>query len=154
MVKKKEKEIIRKPDVILKTIGSALQFVQNNAKQCIIGVVVFLIVVAAVTAYGLNAKNQYNKTQYRLSQGIQSFNEYNASGKKEDIDKAETIFSEVAQKKKGELSSIAKLYQAKINYISGKNEDAKKLYQEVMTTASSATLKALAEKAIQHIEKK
>ncbi|MBA4390591.1 MAG: hypothetical protein C0399_06610 [Syntrophus sp. (in: bacteria)] len=154
MVKKKEKEILRKPDIILKTIKSAMQFVQNNAKQCSIGLVVFLIVVAAVAAYGFNAKNQYDKTQYRLSQGIQSFNEYNASGKKEDIDKAETIFNEVAQKKKGELSYIAKLYQAKINYTRGKSEDAKKMYQEVMGSTSSATLKALAEKAIQHIEKK
>jgi predicted negative regulator of RcsB-dependent stress response len=154
MVKKKEKEIVRKPDIILMTIGSAIQFVQNNAKQFIIGLVVFLIVIAAVTAYGFNAKNQYDKAQYRLSQGIQSFNEYSASGKKEDIDKAEAIFNEVAQKKKGELSSIAKLYQAKINYARGKIEDARKLYQEVISSASSVTLKALAEKAIQHIEKK
>jgi predicted negative regulator of RcsB-dependent stress response len=154
MVKKKEKEIIRKPDIILTSIGSAIQFVQNNAKQFIIGLVIFIIVVAAAAAYGFHAKKQYDKTQYQLSQGIQSFNIYNASGKKEDIDKAETIFNEVAQKKKGDLSSIAKLYQAKINYIRGKSEDARKLYQEVISGTSSASLKAIAEKAIQHIEKK
>lgn len=154
MAKKKEKEIIRKPDIILTTIESAVQFVKNNAKYFIIGLVVFLIAVAAVSVYALNAKNQYDKAQYRLAQGIQSFNEYNANGKKEDIEKAETIFNEVALKKKGELSFIAKLYQAKINYTRGKNEEAKKLYQEVMSNTSSATLKALAEKAIQHIEKK
>ena len=153
MVKKKEKEIVRKPDIILTTIGSAVQFVQNNAKQFIIGLVIFIIVVATATAYGLHAKNQYDKAQYQLSQGIQAFNEYSASGKKEDIDKAATILSEVVQKKKGELSSIAKLYQAKISYTRGKSEDAKKLYQEVMNSASSPTLKAIAEKAIQHIEK-
>jgi predicted negative regulator of RcsB-dependent stress response len=154
MVKKKEKENIRKPDMILATMGSAVQFIRNNAKQSIMGLVIFVVVVAAVYAYALNAKNQSDKAQYRLSQGIQSFDTYNVTGKKEDIEKAAAIFGEVAQKKKGESFYIAKLYLGKIDYTLGKREEAKRMYQEVLSGTSSTMLKEVAEKAIGHIEKK
>jgi hypothetical protein len=116
--------------------------------------VIFLIAIAAGYAYMLHLNSEYDKIQYKLTQGIQSFNEYNTSGKQEDIVKAESIFNEVAQKNKKQSYYIAKLYLAKINYMRGKNEDAKKIYQEIFKGTSNSTLKTLSEKAIQHIDKK
>jgi rubrerythrin len=104
-------------------------------------------------AYMLHLNSQYDKIQYKLTQGIQSFNEYSTSGKQEDIEKAESIFNEIVQNKKRQSYYIAKLYLAKINYMRGKNEDSKKIYQEIIKGTSNPTLKTLSEKAIQHIDK-
>jgi predicted negative regulator of RcsB-dependent stress response len=152
-MKKKDKEIIQKPDMFHALFTSTIQFIRTNSKLCIVGLVVLIVAIAAGYAYMLHLNSQYDKIQYQLSQGIQSFNEYNTSGKQEDIDKAEGIFNGVAQKKKRQSQYIAKLYLAKINYMRGKNEDAKKIYQEILKGTSNSTLKALSEKAIQHIDK-
>ena len=153
-MKKKDKEIIQKPDMLLALFTSTTQFIREHLKQCIVGFIVLLFAIAAGYAYMLHLNSQYDKIQYRLTQGIQSFNEYNTSGKQEDIDKAESTFNEVAQKNKRQSYYIAKLYLAKINYMRGKNEDAKKIYQEIIKGTSNSTLKTLSEKAIQHIDKK
>jgi predicted negative regulator of RcsB-dependent stress response len=152
-MKKKDKEIIHKPDMLLTLFTSTMQFLRNNSKQCIVGLVIFLIAIAAGYVYMLHLNSQYDKIQYQLSQGIQSFNEYNMSAKQDDINKAESIFNEVAQKKKKQSQYIAKLYLAKINYMRGKNEDAKRIYQEIIKGTSNSMLRTLAEKAIQHIDK-
>jgi predicted negative regulator of RcsB-dependent stress response len=153
-MKKKDKEIIQKPDMLLTLFTSTMQFIRTNLKLCIIGLVVLLVAIAAGYAYMLHVNSEYDKIQYKLTQGIQSFNEYNTSGKQEDIDKAESTFNEVVQKNKRQSYYIAKLYLAKINYMRGKNEDAKKIYQEIIKGTSSSMLKTLSEKAIQHIDKK
>jgi hypothetical protein len=153
-MKKKDKEIIHKPDILQTLLTSAIQFISKNAKWCIVGLVVFLVAIAAGYAYMLHLNSQYDKIQYKLTQGIQSFDQYNTNGKQEDIEKAESIFNEIAQKKIKQSYYIAKLYLAKINYMRGKNEDAKKIYQEIIKGTSNTMLKTLSEKAIQHIEKK
>ncbi len=131
-----------------------MEFFRKNSKQCIIALIVILVVIAGVYTYMLHLNSQYDKIQYQLVQGIQSFNEYSASGKEEDITKAEGIFKDIAQKKMRQSQYVAKLYLAKINYMRGKNEDAKKIYQEIIKGTSSSILKTLSEKAIQHIDKK
>jgi predicted negative regulator of RcsB-dependent stress response len=153
-MKKKEKEFIQKPDMLLTLFTSTTQFIRTNSKQCIVGFVVFLVAIAFGYAYMLHTNSQYDKIQYQLTQGIQSFSEYNTSGKQEDIEKAESIFNEIAQRKMRQSQYIAKLYLAKIDYMRGKNEDAKKIYQEIIKGTSSSTLKILSEKAIQHIDKR
>ena len=153
-MKKKDKEIVRKPDMFLTLFTSTTQFIREHLKQCIVGLIVLLLAFAGGYLYMLHLNSQYDKIQYQLAQGIQSFNEYSASGKQEDITKAEGIFNEISQKKMRQSQYIAKLYLAKINYMRGKNEDAKKIYQEIIKGTSSSMLKTLSEKAIQHIDKK
>lgn len=153
-MKKKEKEFIHKPDLLLTWFESTIRFIRENLKLCIIALAILFVAAASGYAYKLHLDSQYDKIQYQLAQGIQSFNEYIGNEKKEDIEKAEAIFTDVAQKKKGESYFIAKLYLAKINYSRGKNEDAKKIYQEIIKDSSSSALRVLSEKAIQHIDKK
>jgi predicted negative regulator of RcsB-dependent stress response len=116
--------------------------------------IVFLLAIVAGYLYMLHSRSQYDTIQYRLSQGIQSFAAYNAEEKQEDINKAEGIFNEIARKKKGKSYYIARLYLAKIQYIKGKSEDAKKIYQEILKDTSDSVLKTLSEKAIRQIDKK
>jgi hypothetical protein len=153
-MKKKDKEIIHKPDILVTLFTTTMQFIRQNAKQCIIGVVVFIVAIVAGYTYMLHLNSQYDKIQYKLTQGIESFNEYSTNGKQEDIEKAETIFNEIAQKKMRQSYYIARLYLAKINYIRGKNEDARKIYQEIVKGTSSDMLRRLSEKAIEHIDKR
>ncbi len=154
MTKRKEKEFIRKPDVFLTSFTKTTQFIQRHFRQCIAVAIVFLLAIVAGYLYMLHSRSQYDTIQYRLSQGIQSFAAYNAEEKQEDINKAEGIFNEIARKKKGKSYYIARLYLAKIQYIKGKSEDAKKIYQEILKDTSDSVLKTLSEKAIRQIDKK
>ncbi len=154
MTKKKEKELIRKPDVFLTLFTETTQFIRLHSRQCIAALVIFLLACAAGYVYIQHSRSQYDKIQYQLSQGVQSFAAYSVEGKQEDINKAEGIFNEIAQKKKGKSYYIAKLYLAKIQYLKGKSEDAKKIYQEILKGTSDSMLKTLSERAIQHLDKK
>ncbi len=151
MTKRQEKELTKKPDALLVWFNSTTEFIRRHFKETIAGVVALLILVAAGYAYMLHLESQENRVQLSLSQAIQSFNEYGMSGNQEALTKAQTIFNQVSQRKMKNTSYIAKLYLGKIQYIQGKNEEARKLYQEVVKSSSNAALKKLAEKALQHI---
>ncbi|HVN97971.1 MAG TPA: tetratricopeptide repeat protein [Syntrophorhabdaceae bacterium] len=154
MVKKKDKELTRKPDLMATAFEATARYMRENVRLCIIGLVVLVVAIASGYAYALHAKSQRDKVEFRLAQGIEAFDAYEVNGKKEDIEKAETAFNDVARKNMGQTYYVAKLYLAKIDYMNGKTEDAKRLYGEVSKGASSPTLKALSEKAVQHLEKK
>ncbi len=150
---KKKKEEIKKPDLLIAAIESAIAFVKKNLRSCIIGVIVFFIAAFSVYAYTFYERKQDEKVQHMLAQGIQSFDLYSLSGKKDALDDAEKIFQDVINKKQGRLSIIAKLYLGKVYYIKGKNEEAKKIYGEVSASSTNPATRSLAEKALEHINK-
>ncbi|MCX5798084.1 MAG: tetratricopeptide repeat protein [Proteobacteria bacterium] len=154
MAKKKTKEEIKQSDILIKTIGSIVTFVRNNLKLCIIGVIILFVVGLSVYGYMLYEKRQNEKAQNTLFQGINNFEVYTLSGKEDDLNKAEGIFRKVVKEKQGKTSDIAKLYLGKIYSIKGKDEEAKKVYEEILKESSETVLKMLSEKALQHIEKK
>ena len=151
---KKKKEETKKPDILITAIESATAYVKKNLRSFIIGVIIVLAAAFSVYAYTLYEKKQDEKVQYLLSQGIQSFDSYNLNNKKDSLDNAEKIFKEVISEKRGQLSIIAKLYLGKVYYVMGKNEEAKKLYSEVSGSSSNPATRSLAEKALEHINKK
>ncbi|HNS15530.1 MAG TPA: hypothetical protein PKM08_09375, partial [Syntrophorhabdaceae bacterium] len=132
----KKKEEIKKPDILITTIESAIAYAKKNLRSCIIGVIIVLAAAFSVYAYTLYERKQDEKVQYLLSQGIQSFDAYNLQGKKDSLDNAEKIFKDVISKNRGQLSVIAKLYLGKVYYVMGKNDEAKKLYGEVSGSSS------------------
>ena len=89
-----------------------------------------------------------------LSQGIQGFAEFNATGNEEALKKSEDTMNKVIKEKRKKTQSIAKLYLGKIYYIKGKIEDSKKMYKEVQNESSEPVIKMLSEKALSYIEKK
>jgi hypothetical protein len=154
MAKKKIKEQIKKPDIVLRTIAAIGLFARTNVKQCIIGLVALIVIISSVYGYVFYERKQDEKAQYVLFQGIKSFEQYSLTGKQEDLQEAETTFRKVAAGKQGKIYRIAELYLGKIEYMKEKNEEAKNLYRGVMNGSSGIVLKTLSEKALQHIEKK
>ena len=151
---KKKKEETKKPDILITAIESVIAYVKKNLRSCIIGMIIFFVAVFSVYAYTLYERKQDAKVQYILAQCIQSFDVYNLSGKQDALDNAEKIFQDIINVKRGRLSIIAKLYLGKVYYIRGKNEEAKKIYSEVSGSSSSPATRSLAEKALEHINKK
>jgi tetratricopeptide (TPR) repeat protein len=153
MAKKKIKEEIKKPDILIKTIESTVKFIRANLKLCIIGVAIFCIVSLSVYGYRLHEQKKNERAQLILFQGIRSLEEYSLNGREDDLKKAEDIFQKIVNEKQGKTYKIAKLYLGKIYYIKGKNEEAKKIYREILNDSSEIVFKTLSEKALQHIDK-
>jgi len=149
---KKKKEEIKRSDILITVIESAIAFVKENLRSCIIGVIIFFLAAFSVYAYTFYERKQDEKAQYILAQGIQSFDVYNLSGKKDALDNAEKIFQDVINEKRGRLSIIAKLYLGKVYYSRGKNEEAQKIYQDILNSSSDSVIKTLAETALEHIK--
>ncbi|RPI99710.1 MAG: hypothetical protein EHM36_15635 [Deltaproteobacteria bacterium] len=154
MPKKGIKAEIRKPDMVMRSIGAAYDFVRINLKLCIVIAAACLVVASGVYGYALYEKKQGDKEQYALSQGIRSFQEYSATGKQDDLLKSEKIFSEIVAEKEGEAYSIAQLYLARIRFLQGKKDEALALYKEVLKGSPESTVKTLAQKAVVQLEKK
>jgi len=154
MAKKQTKELIKKPDFLLKFIENAYLFIKENLRSFIIGTVIFLAAVIAVYGYTFYAEKQEEKAQATLFQGIRSFEEFSQTGKQESLANAENIFQSLIKERKGKAYHIAKLYLATIYTGKGKTDEAKALYQEVIKDSSGTILQTLAEQALQGSAKK
>ncbi len=154
MTRKKEKEIIHQPDILVKTLETVSMYVRTNTRQCIYGLIAFVIIVAAVASYFVYTHYQDQGLQYELTRGIKAFDAYSRTGAPGDMDKADDIFQKIASASSGKPHYIAKLYLAKINMARGKTQEATKLYQEVSRNSSNQALTYLADNALKSIEKK
>lgn len=129
-------------------------YVRNNLKLFLIGVAVFLAAVASVYGYTVYARNQEEKAQQTLFQGIRSFEEFNRNGNQDSLTRAENIFQTLIKERRGKAHHTAKLYLATIHAKKGKTEEARALYGEVMKDAPGTLLKTLAEEALKGLERK
>jgi len=154
MAKKQTKELIKKPDFLIKFIETAYVFIKNNLRNFIIGIVIFFVAALSVYGYTVYSRKQEEKSQATLFQGIRSFEEYSQTGKQESLANAENVFQALVKEKRGKAYQIARLYLATIYTMQGKAEDAKTLYREIMKNSSDTILKTLAEQALQNLEKK
>jgi len=154
MARKKEKELIHKPDMLVTVFESVSLYIRENTKQCLYGLVALLIIVAAVAFYIVYGNYQAEKIQYKLTQGITAWETYEQTRAAGDIDKAEGIFQKIASGTSGKPGYISKLYLANINMARGKRDEALKLYQDVSRNSSNNTLTYLADRAVKHLEKK
>jgi predicted negative regulator of RcsB-dependent stress response len=154
MAKNKIKQDIKKPDIVIRTFAYSIQWIRENIKLCISGAIAILAVCVCIFAYTLYEKKQDDKVQYMLSQGIQGFAEFSATGNEEALKKAENAMDNVVKEKRKKTQSIAKLYLGKIYYIKGKIEDSKKMYKEAQSESKEPVIKMLSESALSYIEKK
>jgi predicted negative regulator of RcsB-dependent stress response len=154
MAKKQTKELIKKPDFLIKFIETAYVFIKNNLRNFIIGIVIFFVAALSVYGYTMYSSKQEEKAQATLFQGIRSFEEYSETGKQESLTNAENVFQALVKEKRGKAYQIARLYLATIYTMQGKAEEAKALYQEIMKNSPDTILKTLAEQALQNLEKK
>jgi predicted negative regulator of RcsB-dependent stress response len=154
MTKKQTKELIKKPDPLIKFIETAYIFIQNNLRNFIIGVVIFFVATLSVYGYTVYSHKQEEKAQATLFQGVRSFEEHSQTGKQESLTNAENVFQALIKEKRGKAYKIAMLYLATIYTMQGKTEDARALYQDVIKSSSGTVLQTLAEQALQSLDKK
>lgn len=154
MAKKQTKELIKKPDFLIRFIENVYIFLQNNLRNVIIGLVIVFLAAISVYGYTIYSQKQEEKAQATLFQGIKSFEEYSQTGKQESLVSAENTFQAVIKEGKGKAQHIAKLYLATIYITKGKHDDARTLYQQVAKDSSGTILQTLADQALQGLEKK
>ena len=153
MTTKKIKDEIKKPDIVIRTAEAALQFVQTHLRLVIIAAAVFCAAGVSVYGYTLYEGKQNEKVQATISEGVKSLETYYSTGKKEDLEKAETTFQKVVKEKKGKVYLVAKLYLGTVLAIKGQSDDAKNIYQDLAKNSPPA-LKMLAGKALQNLNAK
>jgi len=154
MTKRKIKEEIKKPDIVIRSVTATIDWIKNNMKACIIGLIIVFVISSSLFGYSVYSKRQDDKIQFMLSQAIQTFGEFTASGNVEKMNIAETLFNSILRENNNKMNAVARLYLAKISYMKGKPEEAKKLYQEVQSQSNDPAILSIAEKAIQQIDKK
>jgi predicted negative regulator of RcsB-dependent stress response len=154
MAKKQTKELIKKPDLLIRFIENAYIFIQNNLRNVIIGLVIVFLAAISVYGYTIYSQKQEEKAQATLFQGIKSFEEFSQTGKQESLANAENTFQTLIKERKGKAYHIAKIYLATIYTMKGKTDDAKALYREVIKESSGTILQTLADQALQGLEKK
>lgn len=154
MARKKEKDIVHQPDILVETLAKVTSYIRNNVRQCIYGLIALIIVIACVASYFVYSHYQDQGLQYELTQGIKAFDTYSRTGAAGDMDKADVIFQKIASASSGKPHYIAKMYLANINMARGKTQEAVKLYQEVSRSSSSQAITYLADNALKNIEKK
>ena len=153
MVKKRIKQEIRKADIFTTAIESAYRFVLTNIRLFIIGAVVFCLAGVAAYGYAAYEEKKNEKAQISLMEGITSLEQFNLTGKKEELDKAETIFGKVAKERSGKVYLVAKLYLGSLYALKGQTDDARKIYQE-LSKGSPTAIKSLSERALQNLSTK
>jgi len=154
MTTRKTKELVKKPDFLITSIETAYAFARTNLKFFVGGIIVFVLAVAAAYGYTIYARNQEEKAQSALFQGIRGFEEYSQTGKEESLASAENVFQTLVKQKQGKAYHVAKLYLATIYSAKGKTDEAKSLYQEIVKKSPGTMLKTLAEQALQNLDKK
>lgn len=138
----------RKPDILLVTIERVATLVRKNPKPFIMGLVVVVVVGLAIGAFSFYRSQQNEKAQFQLSQAMETLGEYMATQKEDALSRAETQFRDLTKGKPRGVSDIASLYLARITYLKGKSEEAKTMYAELASRASSPVVKQLAEQAL------
>ncbi|MDR2018195.1 MAG: hypothetical protein LBQ00_04900 [Syntrophobacterales bacterium] len=153
MVKKTIKETIKKPDMLIIAFERAFEFIQVNLRLVIIAAVIFC--AAGLVAYGyyVHEEKRNEEAQIFIANGVKSLESYYVTGKKEDIEKAESAFGKVAKEGKGKSYMVAQLYLGTVYAVKGQTDDAKKVYQG-LSKKGSPILKMLSEKALQNLDTK
>ena len=151
MTKRKVKEELKRPDILLTAIGHTADWVKEHVRLCVIGAVVLVAVALAVTGYRMYQASQDEKVQYQLAAGMRSFQEYAMNGSDDALKKAEAAFKALSESRARDVDDIGRLYLGKIYYAQGKTEDAKALYLQVKEKSPDATLRKFAEAALQFV---
>ena len=154
MTKRKVKEEIKKPDIVLRAVAVILDWAKTNTKACVIGLIVVVVICSSLFGYSFYAKRQNDKVQFMLSQAIQTFGESTVSSSIEKLNVAETLFNSIINENNKKINIIARLYLARINHIKGKLEEAKRLYLEVQGQSDDPVVKSITEQALKQFDKK
>lgn len=154
MAKKKIKEEIKKPDIVMVTLERVARWVKTNPRTCIIAVIVAVVIGLSAWGYQIYEDRKDEKVQHMIADGINNFQQYTFAKKEDALGKAESAFRNVLNERSGGPGDVAKLYLARIAIIKGKGDEARALYEEILNNPSNDTVKKLSEKSLQELPKK
>lgn len=149
----KRKEEIKKPDIFTAGAQSALAYVQSHLKYVIIAVAICCVVALSVFAYGAYGDRKNTQAQSTISEGVKSLESFKQSGKKEDLDKAESLFQKVVKEKPGRIYMVAELYLATVYTLKGRTNEAKAIY-ESLSKKGPAVVQMLSQRDLASLESK
>lgn len=129
-------------------------WVKGHTRTCIIAAAVALVMIVSGWGYAAYRAGKDEKAQYRLSEGIRSFQEYTANPGGDGLSKAEASFKSVAAEGSGGLRDVARLYLARIAAARGAKDEARSLYSQLLKNPSNDVVKKLAETGLREMEKK
>jgi hypothetical protein len=152
VTKRKVKEELKKPDILLLAIERVSGWVREHARLCVIGLVALAVIALAITGVRIYQARADEEMQYRLAEGIKAFQEYAYGGKEEGIKKAESIFKDLSASRHSGIEEVALLYLGKIYFLQGKPEDAKAQYLKAKNQASNTVITKLAESGLKNVE--
>jgi hypothetical protein len=152
VTKRKVKEELKRPDILLLAIARVSGLVKEHARLCIIGLIALAVIALAITGVRIYQARADEEMQYRLAEGIKAFQEYAYGGKEESLKKAESIFKELSASRRSGVEEIAMLYLGKVYYLQGKSEDAKAQYIKAKNQASNTVITKLAEAGLKNAE--
>ena len=112
MTKRKVKEEIKKPDIVLRAVAFILDWAKTNTKACVIGLIVVVVICSSLFGYSFYAKRQNDKVQFMLSQAIQTFGESTVS---KILDMVENASSKKSRSENF-ISKFAKYYTPAVCY--------------------------------------
>ncbi len=153
MVKKKEIKEIKQPDFLIRIIITSLEWIKTNLKTCIIGASLIVLIIGGIIGYIIYYNKKDEKIQAQFVQGMQVFREYTITGKEETLNKAEGLFTNIANESGKKMKALSKLYLGRIYYIKGKNEEAAKAYKEAQSLSNEDIIKIISQKALEALEK-
>jgi hypothetical protein len=154
MAKKKIREEIRKPDIVIVTLERIAGWVKSNPKTCIIAAVIALVIGLSGWGYAFYQSSKDEKVQYMVAEGITNFQQYTQAKKEDALGKAEAAFQNVIKEGSQGPKDVARLYLAQIASVKGKNEEAKAYYNEIIKNPANDLVKKLSETALQEMTKK
>lgn len=154
MARRKIKEEIKKPDILLSAFQHFLIWIKANTKICVVGAIVIIAFGLSAWGYAAYRASEEQKAQYALFQGIRGFQEYSLTNKGDALSGAESSFKRVAKEGPRGIRNVAKLYLARIAALKGNKQEAKTLYGEIARKSSNDVIKRLSETALQDLEKK
>ena len=154
MARKRIKEETKKPDILQATLRRTTAWVKGHTRTCIIAAAVALLLIVSCWGYAAYRTGKDEKAQYRLSEGIRSFQEYTVNPGGDGLSKAEASFKSVAGESSGGIGDVARLYLARIAAARGAKDEARNLYRQLVKNPSSEVVKKLAETGMRELEKK
>ena len=137
-------EELTKPDFFTTALDTVSSYVRDNLRTCIIGASAVVVIALAIAGYMVYEARRSDNIQYNLTQALNAFQNFSATGNEEALAQAKDLFSKVAKENLKETGHIADLYLARIATLQGKQAEADKVYDRLARESSNSVIKALA----------
>lgn len=141
----------KKPDIIITSFETSLNWIKANPKPVCIGGALLVALAGFLFGFRLYENRKDERVQYLLSQGLRSYQEYTLAGQQDSLTKAESTFKELLRENQKGTGDIARLYLGKISRAQNKVDQARTYYAQVVGGPADPLIKKFASSALQEL---